>query len=207
MPVPPFNLVVVTPDNSTPLQIALWLELLNAGADYLYVRGDVEAYEVQEELARLVSRGYASKLILPRTQAKSLEAAVRYFHVKERERHTSERTYSPTIPYSTSVHALSDIGDLDPVFQLVFYSPLFRSISKEGYGPKTELATIQKEWQALKAQQGRLPKVIGLGGISADNVLEVKQAGFDGAALLGAIWQQEDPVGAFRTVIGALQEK
>jgi thiamine-phosphate pyrophosphorylase len=45
-----------------------------------------------------------------------------------------------------------------------------------------------------------LPKVIALGGINEDNIQLVKQAGFSGAAVLGAIWQADDPVTAFLNI-------
>jgi thiamine phosphate pyrophosphorylase len=35
-------------------------------------------------------------------------------------------------------------------------------------------------------------KVIALGGIDVDNILEVKDFGFGGAAILGALWNKFD---------------
>ena len=39
---------------------------------------------------------------------------------------------------------------------------------------------------------------LALGGIEADKLAAVREAGFAGAAVLGAVWQSPDPVAAFR---------
>ena len=39
--------------------------------------------------------------------------------------------------------------------------------------------------------------IIGLGGINEENIAMVKKSGFDGVALLGAIWESENPIAAF----------
>ncbi|MNH43075.1 Thiamine-phosphate synthase [compost metagenome] len=39
--------------------------------------------------------------------------------------------------------------------------------------------------------QHRKTKIIGLGGITHQNIQEVKQLGFDGTAVLGTIWNNK----------------
>jgi hypothetical protein len=43
-------------------------------------------------------------------------------------------------------------------------------------------------------------KIIALGGMNEDKVETVRNLGFSGIALLGAIWQNENPVGKFKQV-------
>jgi len=42
--------------------------------------------------------------------------------------------------------------------------------------------------------------LIGLGGISEETIATVKKSGFDGAALLGAVWTSKDPIRAFEGI-------
>ena len=49
-----------------------------------------------------------------------------------------------------------------------------------------QLAGLQQEARGL-------PGIIGLGGVNATNIAQVKAAGFQGAALLGALWQSGSP--------------
>ena len=95
--------------------------------------------------------------------------------------------------YSTSVHHIDQFNALDKRWNYAFLSPLFPSISKAGYGQENALL-------------GQLPLrtnldvgLIGLGGITAANCLLPIQAGADGIALLGAVWQNPDPIQHFKT--------
>jgi thiamine-phosphate pyrophosphorylase len=61
---------------------------------------------------------------------------------------------------------------------------LFDSISKPGYQAGKDL---------LRRPAGVAPcKLIGLGGIDADTIGQVIEHGWDGAALLGYLWQQPE---------------
>lgn len=65
-----------------------------------------------------------------------------------------------------------------------FLSPIFNSISKEGYESnfsENELSNF------LKNYSGKT-KIYALGGIDTDNVKKCMDMGFDGVAILGAVW-------------------
>ncbi|MNE66013.1 hypothetical protein D3C80_1615410 [compost metagenome] len=50
--------------------------------------------------------------------------------------------------------------------------------------------------------QNRKAKIIGLGGITPQNIQEIKQLGFDGAAVLGTIWRDKTAViGNFKSLL------
>lgn len=75
---------------------------------------------------------------------------------------------------STSIHTPESPG---PAWQYLLLGPLFDSISKKGYRGKAHLFTAVP------------PNCIAIGGIDASNITHAKAMGFQGAALLGAIWQ------------------
>jgi thiamine-phosphate pyrophosphorylase len=54
------------------------------------------------------------------------------------------------------------------------------------------------EW--AKKHKKQLPRIAGLGGVSAATLLQLYDNGFEGAALLGAIWESADPIAAFNTL-------
>lgn len=81
---------------------------------------------------------------------------------------------------STSVHEPSIIPVLS-TFDYLFFSPVFHSLSKPGYRSSLPLG--------FRLNKGDInPLVIGLGGIEAQHLPAIKTMGFDGAAVLGAIW-------------------
>lgn len=98
---------------------------------------------------------------------------------------------------STSVHSSQSLGELHPCFDYSFLGPVFDSISKPGYGP-------EKPFDINDFDPEGVLEVIGLGGIQPDNLHLVRDKGFHGAAMLGAIWNA--PKKAVETFVKA-QEK
>jgi thiamine-phosphate pyrophosphorylase len=93
---------------------------------------------------------------------------------------------------SASLHSWEEVREVPSrALEYVFLSPLFDSISKPGYLAGKDL---------IRRPAGIAPcRLIGLGGIDADTIGEVIQHGWDGAALLGYIWQHpEKAVERFR---------
>ncbi len=89
---------------------------------------------------------------------------------------------------SISFHSLEEINRFKLQFDYAFLSPVFESISKQGYGGNLNLCEIKQFLNSKKA------RIIALGGIDEDKIETVKELGFSGIALLGAIWQNENPV-------------
>lgn len=97
---------------------------------------------------------------------------------------------------SRSCHTLSEVIEYKNECNYLFLSPIYDSISKEGYGAAFSRSTI-----AEAHRQGIIDdKVYALGGISFDRLHEVSDMGFSGAAILGDLWLSESPVEIFRAV-------
>jgi thiamine-phosphate pyrophosphorylase len=122
---------------------------------------------------------------------------------------------------SRSCHDLNALSAALGHYDSVFLGPVFPAISKPGY--KTEL-TVQVERvvptrsldnEDLNASGRRVPPteifpllnlrtanerrtaVLALGGVTAVRLPQIRAFGFDGVAVLGAVWQAGDPVAAF----------
>lgn len=90
---------------------------------------------------------------------------------------------------STSVHQLQSIDEIVE-FNYAFFSPVFNSLSKPGYN-----GVINEDFR-LDNPHHQL-EIIALGGISIDNIMQIAKMGFNGAAVLGTIWN--DPSNAVNT--------
>jgi len=99
---------------------------------------------------------------------------------------------------SASLHSLADVQRHRRRYSYVLLSPVFDSISKEGYPSGFDLAQVRAVLHKLAARPGYRPRVLALGGVAAANVARARQAGFAGAAVLGSLWQSPDPVASFR---------
>ena len=88
---------------------------------------------------------------------------------------------------SISCHSIDELAERrkEP-FAYMSLSPIFDSISKQGYR-----ATFTTE-ELLKAhEQGIIDeRVMALGGVTFDKISEIKQMGFGGAMILGDAWKQ-----------------
>lgn len=87
---------------------------------------------------------------------------------------------------SRSCHSFEEIAKYKASCNYTTLSPIFNSISKQGYmSPFTPP-------QLLSARANGLidNKVIALGGITLQNIPQVREYGFGGAAILGDVWQR-----------------
>jgi thiamine-phosphate pyrophosphorylase len=77
------------------------------------------------------------------------------------------------------------VGEVPPgTLEYVFLSPLFDSISKPGYLAGAGL--LQRPPEAAPC------RLVGLGGIDDHTIGQVMEHGWDGAAVLGYIWEQPE---------------
>lgn len=102
---------------------------------------------------------------------------------------------------STGVHSIEDLTSLPKAVDYIFVSPVFDSISKPGYKANIDLEKI-----AIAINKtGRKSKIVALGGVDVHNLGIVKETGFDGAAVLGAVWLSQNPALHFKQLNNVLE--
>lgn len=90
---------------------------------------------------------------------------------------------------SVSCHSFAEVDyTRNEGLSYVFLSPIFDSISKQGYKAAFERSELRSY---LLSHSGSATQVLALGGVDATNIKEVYKLGFVGGALLGTIWQAE----------------
>jgi thiamine-phosphate pyrophosphorylase len=105
---------------------------------------------------------------------------------------------------SRAVHDLATLRDSLDEYDRVLVSPVFSSFSKPGYGPSDKLPEAN-----LRATLA-LPhhaEVIALGGIDVSRIATCRELGFDGVAVLGAVWKAADPVAAYSAIFAACRSE
>jgi thiamine-phosphate pyrophosphorylase len=100
---------------------------------------------------------------------------------------------------SRSCHDLAALRASLGQYDSVFFGPVFPSISKPGYGPTTsEIGEALGAMLHFRMAEERRTAVIAIGGVDVATAPQALALGFDGIAVLGAVWQAADPVVAFR---------
>lgn len=205
-----FLLAVITSPVAVPGEADYLEGLLEAGLEKLHIRkpadkkndrppgdknGDLTPGDVRETLLERLAPRWSSRLVLH--GGKDAVELARRYKVPQVHGHWHRPWLDdgrPGIAVSASLHSWEEVREVPPgALEYVFLSPLFDSISKPGYLAGDGL---------LRRPAGVAPcRLIGLGGIDADTVGEVIKHGWDGAALLGYIWQQpENAVERFRSL-------
>ncbi|BDD07267.1 thiamine phosphate synthase [Aureibacter tunicatorum] len=116
-------------------------------------------------------------------------------HFTEYARKLAPNPYKGKHKASTGFHTLEEYKSDKGKYEYVFLSPVFNSISKRGYSSKF----IDNE--LIESLENTPKKTIALGGISKMNIHKCLSMGFDGVALLGAIWNSQDPLIAWKDIV------
>ena len=196
-----FNLIVITPETNHPQEEQILHALVRAHGITIHVR---KPYFTELEYRSYLS-GYASILshmVLHEQHSLAKEFSVKGIHLKEADRKSAKEIEKDVKVISTSFHTIEDIKNNSREFEYIFYSPVFKSISKENYGTNTTEEQLASTLLELK-KQTNIP-IIGLGGINEENIAVVKKCGFDGAAVLGAVWESNNPLSSFDNIISRL---
>jgi thiamine-phosphate pyrophosphorylase len=202
---PPFQLVLLTAPTAQPDEPRLLTALLAQGRARLHLRKPGWPAARLEALIQALPPQYHARLVLHACPELVRRYSLGGLHLTEAGRRATTRRprLLPSQTLSTSFHSLAQIARTRRRYDYVFLSPIFDSISKEGYASNFDLADVQRFLQRLAGRAGYRPPVLALGGIEALTIGPVQQAGFAGAAVMGAVWQSADPVAAWRRVLVA----
>ena len=167
-------------------------QLFEAGMPIFHLRKPSATEQEVKTIIQHIKPEYRARVVLNQFYNLSEEFAIHRFHFSTDKRNKGEHTNwkKEGNVLSTSTHSEVELNSLE-AFDYAFLSPVFESITKPGY--KNE--ALQFTTSSLRKQ-----KVIALGGINADHCTELKERGFDGIGLLGAIWQNEHPVESYKKI-------
>lgn len=160
-------------------------DLFEEGLDLLHLRKPNTAPMYAERLLTLIPEQYHKRIVVHGHFYLKGEYKIKGIHINHR---------NPDIPLhykghvSRSCHSLEEVKEHKKRHNYVFLSPIFDSISKQNYHSSYTHEELRKAYKAGIIDK----KVIALGGIDTHNILEVKNYGFGGAAIMGALWNKFD---------------
>jgi len=186
-------ILVITPELIVPNETDSINQMFQEGLNLLHIRKPWISRNEMIEFITQIDEPFHSKLVLHTHYDVGKEYHISRFHFRETDR--QEEMYKSFVKentISTSVHDITIYNTLDKEWEYAFISPFFPSISKKGYGTDS---TIKEE---IQHRNNPDVKLIALGGIDQDNISEVFESDIDGVALLGAIWESEEPLKVFK---------
>ncbi|MGI4751888.1 MAG: thiamine phosphate synthase [Janthinobacterium lividum] len=192
------KLIVISSPESFQQEAQLINQLFEAGMNCFHLRKPGKSMAEISSLLKQIDPKYLPWIALHQHHFLAVKNSIKRLHFTEKMRSKTKKEHLQTLKQygftlSTSVHDPDKISEQQS-FDYVFLSPVFNSISKAGY---TGFADASFTLQKSVTQ----PEVIALGGINATNIHQLKTMNFDGAAVLGSIWQQpEQVVSNFKTL-------
>lgn len=195
------SLIIITPEITHPAEIDLIHAFFENGLVKLHVRKPFfSATDYRGFLYQIDQKFH------PRISIHDHFELLKTFpglglHLRSRARENEKIIHSigslSPATISTSFHSWNEIEKNQYPFDYVFISPVFDSISKKGYSANINLPEIKVVKQKIALQNKKQPRIIALGGVDATNIGSLYQNGFDGAAVLGAVWESGNPLGSF----------
>lgn len=156
--------------------------LIDAGFDYVHIRKPaLQKNEMQQFIESIPTR-YYNRLKLH----DHFDLADKYdlagIHLNSRNR-TAPTGFQKHV--SKSCHAIEELRDIDR-FEYVFLSPIFDSISKQGYKARFSKNELENSSNLISE------KVMALGGVADKHIPYLQKIGFGGCALLGYLPWADD---------------
>jgi len=191
-------MIVITNPSPIDGEINTIHSLFENGLELLHIRKPDFSEEDMKSFLSEIKSDFSSRVVLHSHHHLAPTFGINRIHFSESERKTKEKTALEThktngFYLSTSIHSIDDFNVLNKRFEYAFLSPVFPSISKENYCSKTDLIEATKNRSNFKT------KLIALGGIESKNIKQTLENGFDAAALLGTIWNQNNPIENFKS--------
>lgn len=185
-------ILVITSETTVQNEAEIINQMFQEGLDLLHIRKPMMNEEEMQNFLSGIHEEFYPQLVLHKYDNLS-DYRISRFHFRESDRIEGKcKSYPEGSIISTSVHNIQTFNALEREWDYAWISPFFPSISKKGYG---EHSTVIGD---IKYRNNHDVKLIALGGINEKNIREIFENGVDGAALLGGIWQSDEPVNSFK---------
>lgn len=191
------QIIVISSPGPAEDEIGILTALFLNGLETFHLRKPESSGLQTSQYLDGIPRRFRSRVVVHHHHRLAAVYGLKGVHFTEAERRArferldGIRTRCAEQSLSSSFHRMADIMAQGKVFDYVFLSPVFDSISKENYGAAFERPALQ-----TFLKNSPVP-VVALGGVNASRIGTVRSLGFSGAAVLGAVWGAEHPVDAF----------
>lgn len=174
------RLIVITTPYFFENEGTILSALLEEGLECLHLRKPDAGADEMRRLLDTIPAGFHSRIRLHDCFGLTKQYAVGGLHLNRRNDHIPDSFWGTL---SRSCHTLEEVKESDRM-DYVFLSPIFQSISKEGYGSGFPMEVLQRA-----SDEGIInERVIALGGMDSKTIPLLEGLGFGGVAILGSLW-------------------
>jgi len=193
--------IVISNPTNIPDEHNLLCSMFDMGLTLFHLRKPNFSYQELKDYIQLIPEQHKDKVVLHAHHSLAVEYGLKGIHFTKTTPFDANKTYKKTLQLSTSFHTLEELKNATQNFEYVFISPVFDSISKDGYKSSFDFGELKN----LMANRTKNIKVIALGGVNAKNINTAIELGFDGIGVLGAIWNTAYPLKHFANISKSLE--
>lgn len=195
-------MIVISNPISVTNEINIIHSLFEEGLMLFHVRKPYFGISQMKQFLLKINANYRDRLVLHSHYDLAEELGINRIHFSESKRKVT-LLLPINLPFaqhttkgfrlSTSVHTIENFNELDNSFEYAFLAPVYPSISKENYSSKVN------QFEAIKSRNNYSTSLVALGGIESKNIKKTLKNGFDEVALLGTIWNRNNPIENFKS--------
>ena len=194
-------LIVLTSEQVISNEAQLINQLFASGLEILHLRKPGFTIDAYRTLLNGIQDQFHGKIMIHHYHELLNEYALRGIHIQEQPRIDLGADLNKYVSQyenlgakvSSSFHDPDVLASQSIVFDYHLLSPVFSSISKQGYeGKGFSVHHIDK-------------KIIGMGGINEKTIPDALRLGYSGIGVLGGVWNTADPVSSFNSIKSSYQ--
>ncbi|MGY5351946.1 thiamine phosphate synthase [Wenyingzhuangia sp. IMCC45533] len=188
-------IILIAPEKDIPSELEILNQLFQEGLEYYHFRKPHKNYQEHCDYLNQIDVKYHNRIVVHYFHELTNEYNLKGIHFQEQKRRDCLDTpsdyfvklnnmYGKTI--SSSFHEPEELENCNFEFDYHLLSPVFSSISKQGYeGRGFDVNHINKT-------------IVGMGGVTTENLGEFDKLGFKGVGVLGGIWNSKSPIEDFK---------
>ena len=187
--------IIYTSPTNIENEIEIISQLLDNGADYLYIRKpELDDYSLVDFVESIPEKYWKQCVTNSMIITKEFDLAGYHFTrgIVQKNGLYNDKVldwlHSNNKISSVSAHSIEDIKSYAGKFKHIIVSPMFPSISKENHSYDWNMEELKIKIAELRFKS----KLFAVGGIDIDKIATVKDIGFDGVGLLGALWKEPE---------------
>ncbi|MCF0208899.1 MAG: bifunctional hydroxymethylpyrimidine kinase/phosphomethylpyrimidine kinase [Bacteroidaceae bacterium] len=180
------DLIGITQENFFEGEAEAIMRLLDGDVSRVHIRKPSATADEVEALIRGIRPVYYDRLTIHNHLELQPKMKLGGVHLNSLHPLLPEYIDRKSTLVSIACHSIKEISERYDEADYLFLSPIFDSISKQGYGAKYSLQELMEAHESGIINK----KIVAMGGITPDRIATIKALGFGGAALLGALWEE-----------------
>lgn len=195
-------ILLISTENNIKDEIKILNQLFEAGLELFHLRKPEKNYKAHCDYLNQIETKYHNRVVVHFFHELINKYDLKGIHFQEQKRRDCldissnyfARLNMNEKTISSSFHELEELEKCEFEFNYHFLSPIFSSISKPGYkGRGFDVNYIDK-------------KIIGVGGVTIENLSEFLALGYKGVGVIGSIWNNSTPIKHFKELLNYSKE-